>query len=224
VSAITVVLIVGIALIVIGLVFALYPARSLPNGLVEFRFAGVVSARSGMAGFLIVLGVVLVIVAGTQHEPQQAGSATTTPPVTPTTTLAPMGTTPLSIQITDPPNENPPRKVARVISVTGYGDIPQGRHLWLFAYGPGVKHYYPHGKVEALGLDSWIIRGVTLGSSKANENGSIFTIYTVLVDDSTDARITNFLATQPNRGYSEQDWQDLFKKFTVDQRQVQRSG
>lgn len=222
-SVITAVLIVGIALIAIGLIFALYPARSLPHGLVEFRFAGVVSARSGIAGIFVILGVVLVIVAGTQRDSQLAASTAVPTQVTPAT-APPTGTTSLGIHITDPPSENPPRKVQRVISVKGYGDIPQGRHLWVFVYGPGVKRYYPHGKIESLGPDSWTVPGVTLGSSGANENGSIFTIYAALVDDATDARITSFSVTQSNKGYSEQDWQNVFKKFTADQTQVQRSG
>jgi hypothetical protein len=92
--------------------------------------------------------------------------------------------------------------------------------IWL-----GDKHYYPKGKVTPTSPHRWTFSKIILGSSKADEVGSIFVIHAVLVDNSTDAQIRSFLRTQGgSKGCSEEEWQTSFKRFSVDQTAVERSG
>jgi hypothetical protein len=128
------------------------------------------------------------------------------------------------IQIIEPPKETPAHKVSRIISVSGRGDVPQGHHLWLFVYGPGAEKYFPQAmKAESATQSSdWNVTGINLGRLGEGDIGSTYTIYALSVDDSTDVRIRPFLAIQPEGGYDQKAWDDLFKYFEADHVEVQR--
>jgi hypothetical protein len=124
------------------------------------------------------------------------------------------------IQIMDPPKETPPHGEPNVISVSGSGDIPSGRHLWAFVYGSVVNRYYPQAEVGPQNKNSWTIPGVNIGVS--TENSGKYTVYVLLTDDPTNTQISAFAGVHPD-GYSDQEWQTSFKALVVDQVQVQRT-
>ncbi len=195
--------------------------RAGPPPLPPITTPSYVAGRSGpdpmivlVTGLAIGLVLVLVVLVGIIIElPRQ----TTTGP-----TIAPPQSQPAaalqSIQITDPAKQSPPVREPRNVSVTGVGDIPQGHHLWIFEYAPGIQLYYPQGKVDSPNLNPWTIP-VIVGSDNPDENGSIFSVCALVTDDGTDARIL----ADGTRGYSKEEWQASFQRFVVDWTQVQRS-
>ena len=107
--------------------------------------------------------------------------------------------------------------------MTGTGDLSQGEHLWVFVYGSGTGRYFPQGNVDAPNPNPWTVPGVNVGASGTQDSGHAFTIYVVVVDDSTSAEIYSFARANPDRGYSADDWQAMFSQFVVDSVQVQRA-
>lgn len=122
------------------------------------------------------------------------------------------------IQLGSLPYEEP-----QVISVTGTGDIPQGEYLWIFVYAPSTGRYFPQDKVDSPNSNPWTVSGVNVGSSDPKDSGHSFTIYALVVDDSTSAVIDSFARPNPDEGYSEDEWQATFAPFVVDSAQVQRA-
>jgi hypothetical protein len=156
----------------------------------------------------------------TGATPITAGAPTTT--VFHETTAAPSSTpsttSPAPIQITDPPKVAPKSSVPQVISVRGTGDVPDGKHLWIFVYSPDVATYYPQDNpVQTLDQEPWTVSGVEVGSSDPQERGHGFAIYAVLVDDQTQA-----LISANSNGFNRDNWQRLFLPYKVDEVSVQR--
>jgi hypothetical protein len=108
-----------------------------------------------------------------------------------------------------------------VISVKGTGDLPQGEHLWVFVWAPRADRYFPQGNIDPPILNSWTVSGVHIGAS-ALDIGHVFTIYALVVNDSTSAEIYRFAKADPNEGYSAADWQTRFRQFKVAQARVKR--
>jgi hypothetical protein len=114
---------------------------------------------------------------------------------------APPASAPEPIQIAIMPQQNP-----RVTSVSGTGDIPQGEHLRIFVYAPGIKLYYADGDASIPSPHHWTA-SVILGSTGPSDNGQTFTIYALLIDDATAAQIAT------GASYTQHQWDQNFAKL-----------
>ncbi len=180
-------------------------------------------------GLVCLIGAIASISQGSADSGSGVAAAptnTATQPIqqAPAAPAGPAGTRVQPIQITDPPRENPPHQVPRVIQVTGIGDIPQGRHLWIFVHAPGNGLYYPQGKVDSPGPKPWVVwanvgSDITDNTGKAEDDGQVFAVYALLTDDATDAQIRAH-----SGGYSEEEWQTSLATFSSDSTPVERSG
>jgi hypothetical protein len=62
------------------------------------------------------------------------------------------------IRITSPYEE------PHIASVSGTGDIPQGQHLRLFVYAPGIGLYYPQDDAYPTSSDQWTASHIYLAA------------------------------------------------------------
>ena len=166
---------------------------------------------------IAIYGIVLAHNDATGPPERQRSSATATAPSLPTITGAPAPSA-AGIRITAPPNTPSPYLVPRVISVQGTGDVPSGRHLWIFVYSSGI--YYPQdNSLDSSTPSPWAIPGVIIGSTDQREEGQEFRLYALLVDDSTHARIQS-----SSNGFDENTWAALFRQYVVDEVKVRRKS
>jgi hypothetical protein len=120
-----------------------------------------------------------------------------------------------------PPNENPPSKQPAVITVSGTGTIQPGYTLKIFVYGSGSHLYYRQSDRLVNDGASWAVKGVNIGDdSSTSDDGSLFTIYVLLLNESTDSQM--WLSPGPAGGYSQDEWESWFADFKVAQVTVQR--
>lgn len=118
------------------------------------------------------------------------------------------------VRITSPYEEPP------IFSLKGTGNIPQGKHLWIFAYAPVAKRYFPQGETDSSNSTTWTVPDVHIGSNDPRNNGHIFTVYALVVDDAANAQIWSFANAHPDEGYSADEWQANYIQFMVSSRQV----
>lgn len=168
-----------------------------------------------VAAFIVVLGVGLSWALSARHSTPQSQSAS------PTHSQATRNTPPTlePIQIAALP-----QVTSRVTSISGTGDIPQGEHLRVFVYAPEAKFVFIDGDASVTSPHHWTASPVYLGSADPSDNGQTFTIYALLINDATDAAISNAQAANPNVGYAEQQWEEYFARLPGASTQATRSN
>jgi len=168
---------------------------------------------------------------GLERCPEPPISSTTITPIGPSSssssssssTSSPNPPTGAPIKISNPPKQQPPYQVPVVIEVAGVGDIPQGKHLWIFVLAQANSLYYPQDSLEPLGASSWVVQNVNVGIDDAASVGQRFVIYVLLADDETNAKIHDGLKVTTEAGYTTQEWKDTLQRFSVDETEVRRS-
>jgi hypothetical protein len=190
------------------------PAPATPPPRPDPAAAPIRTPGSGLGGIVAVVACILVL-ALIAWALVRRGSGPESPGAQGTT----LGAAVQPIQITDPPLQSPPVLKPRSFTVSGVGDVPLGHHLWIFVYGPGAQQYFPQDKVGSSNPNPWAIP-VTAGTDyDLNENGKVFSICAVLVDDVMDARI----AANGNNAYSIDEWRAWFRPSLRSWTEVQRS-
>ncbi|MGH3773417.1 MAG: hypothetical protein ACRDRW_18840 [Pseudonocardiaceae bacterium] len=147
--------------------------------------------------FLVIIGVVILIFPSgarilglkdlnpSQESPASPTRVTTGSSGQDTPSLTTSGPTLLPVKINPVTTPVPCR-----VTLTGTGDVPPGRTLWLVTQRSNTlpKYYFKRVIVDAA-EHKWIAANITIGS-KDTLPGSPYTIYAALVDNTTNQLIT----------------------------------
>jgi hypothetical protein len=154
-------------------------------------------AKAAIIGAVITAGAT-VIAAAINHS---MSSTSATPPTTAIPTSQPAPTpsvpSPASNTSSNPslaaPNQIPIKvdrvngQVAMCTTVSGEGDVPLDKNLWLAVLSNTGKYFF-RPVIPNVVQHRWISKKVSIGS-KGDPPGTLFAIYAVLVDDATNQQL-----------------------------------
>jgi hypothetical protein len=159
---------------------------------------------------------------------------TTTVPAPPATNTAPTPPAPpVVVTLTPTPApavaqaisvDAPVGRVPRIFALSGSGDIPAGWHLVVFVRDSGTGRYYTDGDASATQAHQWTVPRVYLGSTDPCDNGHIYKVFMVVVDDASDTANSSFHEADPDAGYTPTEWNGRFGDFHRVAVDVTRAG